>query len=52
MRRVSGKMLDEAFPGPDFYWSRIWRLLMFELWHRDFLEPAAEPQRVGCERAV
>lgn len=46
------RMLDEHFRGRTSHWSRIWRLLMFELWHRDFLERAAAPQPIGCERAV
>ncbi|HXJ94145.1 MAG TPA: asparagine synthase (glutamine-hydrolyzing) [Terriglobia bacterium] len=46
------KMLDEHFRGRTSHWSRIWRLLMFELWHRDFLERAATPQPIGCEGAV
>jgi asparagine synthase (glutamine-hydrolysing) len=46
------KMLDEHFRGRTSHWSRIWRLLMFELWHRDFIERIAAPQPIGCERAV
>jgi asparagine synthase (glutamine-hydrolysing) len=46
------RMLDEHFQGRTSHWSRIWRLLMFELWHRDFIERIAAPQPIGCERAV
>jgi Asparagine synthase len=46
------KMLDEHFRGRTSHWSRIWRLLMFELWHREYHERAAAPQPIGCERAV
>ena len=46
------RMLDEHFQGRTSHWSRIWRLLMFELWHRDFLERAAAPQPVASERCV
>jgi asparagine synthase (glutamine-hydrolysing) len=32
------QLLDEHFRGRRNYSGRIWRLLMFELWHRNFLE--------------
>lgn len=32
------RLLDEHFSGRRDQSSRIWRLLMFELWHRNFLE--------------
>jgi asparagine synthase (glutamine-hydrolysing) len=32
------QLLDEHFRGRRDQSSRIWRLLMFELWHRNFLE--------------
>lgn len=35
------RMLDEHFSGRRSHWSRIWRLLMLELWHRNFLGPAS-----------
>ena len=40
------RMLDEHFRGRRSHWGRIWRLLMFELWHRNFLERAATPTAV------
>jgi asparagine synthase (glutamine-hydrolysing) len=33
------QLLDEHFRGRRDHSPRIWRLLMFELWHRNFLEP-------------
>jgi asparagine synthase (glutamine-hydrolysing) len=37
------QLLDEHFSGRRNHSGRIWRLLMFELWHRNFLRklPAA-----------
>ena len=32
------QLLDEHFQGRRDHSGRIWRLLMFELWHRNFLE--------------
>ncbi len=32
------RLLDEHFQGRRVHSGRIWRLLMFELWHRNFLE--------------
>jgi asparagine synthase (glutamine-hydrolysing) len=32
------RMLDEHFQGRRDHSPRLWRLLMFELWHRNFLE--------------
>jgi asparagine synthase (glutamine-hydrolysing) len=32
------RLLDEHFSGRRDRSSAIWRLLMFELWHRNFLE--------------
>jgi asparagine synthase (glutamine-hydrolysing) len=32
------RMLDEHFQGRRDHSARLWRLLMFELWHRNFLE--------------
>lgn len=39
------RLLDEHFAGRRDHSPRIWRLLMFELWHRNFLSQlrAAEP---------
>jgi len=43
-------LLDEFFAGRTDDYLEIWRLMMFELWQRNFLEPLAainpEPQRV------
>jgi len=33
------RLLDEHFQGRRDHSARIWRLLIFELWHRNFLEP-------------
>jgi len=46
------QLLDEHFRGRRNHSGRIWRLLMFELWHRNYLEGllksdrGAEPYRV------
>jgi asparagine synthase (glutamine-hydrolysing) len=32
------RLLDEHFRGRREHTGRIWRLLMFELWHRNYLE--------------
>lgn len=32
------RLLDEHFSGKRLHTGRIWRLLMFELWHRNYLE--------------
>jgi asparagine synthase (glutamine-hydrolysing) len=32
------QLLDEHFRGRQNHFGRIWRLLIFELWHRNFLE--------------
>jgi asparagine synthase (glutamine-hydrolysing) len=34
------QMLDEHFQGRRDHSARLWRLLIFELWHRNFLEKA------------
>jgi len=39
------QLLDEHFRGRRNHYGRIWRLLMFELWHRNYLE------RVGASPA-
>jgi asparagine synthase (glutamine-hydrolysing) len=43
------RMLDEHFRGRRDHSPRIWRLLMAELWHRNFMEalPARAPQPVA-----
>ena len=47
------RLLDEHFRGRRDHSGRIWRLLIFELWHRNFLERirttewGAEPYRVN-----
>jgi asparagine synthase (glutamine-hydrolysing) len=40
------RMLDEHFQGRRDHSPRIWRLLMLELWHRNFLETNAETPAV------
>ena len=37
------QLLDEHFRGRRNHSGRIWRLLMFELWHRNFLERIRRP---------
>jgi len=32
------RLLEEHFSGKRMHTGRIWRLLMFELWHRNYLE--------------
>lgn len=32
------QLLDEHFRGRRNHFGRIWRLLIFELWHRNYLE--------------
>jgi asparagine synthase (glutamine-hydrolysing) len=38
------QLLDEHFRGRRDQSGRIWRLLMFELWHRNFLERIPTPE--------
>ena len=38
------QLLDEHFRGRRDHSGRIWRLLMFELWHRNFLERIRKPE--------
>jgi asparagine synthase (glutamine-hydrolysing) len=46
------QLLDEHFRGRRDHSGRIWRLLMFELWHRNFLEKIPMPEaRTGAYRA-
>jgi len=37
------RLLDEHFQGRRDHSPRIWRLLMFEMWHRNFLENTSAP---------
>jgi len=46
------RLLDEHFRGRRDHSPRIWRLLMLELWHRNFLEPLAARARVGVTSAA
>ncbi len=50
------QLLDEHFRGRRNHSPRIWRLLMFELWHRNYLErihaPAAVTQPHPVSRAA
>jgi asparagine synthase (glutamine-hydrolysing) len=41
--RAVRQLLEEHFRGRRVHSGRIWRLLMLELWHRNFLENAGEP---------
>ena len=36
--KATAQLLDEHFRGRRNHSGRIWRLLMFEMWHRNFLE--------------
>jgi len=46
------RILDEHFQGRRDHSPRIWRLLMLELWHRNFLEPLAARRTAGETSAV
>jgi asparagine synthase (glutamine-hydrolysing) len=37
------KLMNDHLYGGRVFTSRIWRLLMFELWHRNFLEKFTKP---------
>jgi asparagine synthase (glutamine-hydrolysing) len=37
------KLMDDHLYGGKVFTNRIWRLLMFELWHRNFLEKYIKP---------
>jgi asparagine synthase (glutamine-hydrolysing) len=37
------KLMNDHLYGGKIYTGRIWRLLMFELWHRNFLEKFTKP---------
>jgi asparagine synthase (glutamine-hydrolysing) len=37
-------LVDEHMSGKRNHSGRVWRLLMFELWHRNFLERFSSPQ--------
>ena len=39
------RLLDEHFQGRRDHSARLWRLLIFELWHRNFLEPVGRAQK-------
>ena len=51
--RAVRQLLDEHFRGRRDHSGRIWRLLIFELWHRNYLEKVRatdvkeEPYRVA-----
>jgi asparagine synthase (glutamine-hydrolysing) len=46
------RLLDEHFRGRRDHSPRIWRLLMLELWHRNFLEPLADRTNEGVTSAA
>ena len=46
------RVLDEHFRGRRDHSARIWRLLMLELWHRNFLEPFAAHHKQAANAAV
>ena len=46
------QLLDEHFRGRRNHSGRIWRLLMFELWHRNYLERLCTPQGHSKSRHV
>jgi hypothetical protein len=37
------KLMNDHLYGGKVFTGRIWRLLMFELWHRNFLEKFTKP---------
>ena len=45
-------LLDEHFRGRRDNSGRIWRLLMFELWHRNFLEKILKPEDTAASHGV
>jgi asparagine synthase (glutamine-hydrolysing) len=46
-------LLEEHSRGRRDHSAQIWMLLMFELWHRNFLAPAMKKESVhGCTRSV
>lgn len=51
--RAVRQLLDEHFSGRRDHSARVWRLLIFELWHRNFLErlPTTRPNLAGLARA-
>lgn len=46
------RLLDEHFRQRRDHSPRIWRLLMLELWHRNFLEPLTSGRNAGIAPAV
>ncbi len=46
------KMLDEHFRGRRSHWHHIWQFLMFELWHRNFIEVPAESRLSGIAPVI
>jgi asparagine synthase (glutamine-hydrolysing) len=51
--RAVRQLLDEHFRGRRNHAGRIWRLLMFELWHRNYLEKLhAEDSVSAAESAI
>jgi asparagine synthase (glutamine-hydrolysing) len=51
--RALRQLLDEHFRGRRNHAGRIWRLLMFELWHRNYLEKLpAEDSMSAAESAI
>jgi asparagine synthase (glutamine-hydrolysing) len=52
--RASGvnRMLEEHFQGRRDHSARLWRLLIFELWHRNFLDTIGSPGTAGSSPAA
>ncbi len=46
------QLLDEHFRGRRNHAGRIWRLLMFELWHRNYLEKLHETNSVSAPESA
>jgi asparagine synthase (glutamine-hydrolysing) len=46
------QMLDEHFRGRRDHSARLWRLLIFELWHRNFLERLGTTNEQVFDRAA
>jgi asparagine synthase (glutamine-hydrolysing) len=46
------RMLDEHFQGRRDHSARLWRLLIFELWHRNFLEKVGKTSEPSSTASV
>jgi asparagine synthase (glutamine-hydrolysing) len=46
------KLMNDHLYGGKIFTGRIWRLLMFELWHRNFLEKFSKPAGLFSTRVA